>query len=215
MIKLKIKCNQIKKYANIQLKDVLKKEFRSKLKLEDRKIHTYIENDNLQMEMIIEDYSNYVKTIIRNSYINLSNEDVEEVVIDVFLTLWRNQDKLDINKSMSSYISGVTKNLIKYKYRQSKENLNIEEYEENLVEVSNMEVILSHNEKRNIITEELKKVKKEDSEIFIEYYYDDRSVKEISKIFNMSESKIKSKLFRVRKRLKTALKKRGYSSNEQ
>ena len=132
MIKLKIKCNQIKKYANIQLKDVLKKEFRSKLKLEDRKIHTYIENDNLQMEMIIEDYSNYVKTIIRNSYINLSNEDVEEVVIDVFLTLWRNQDKLDINKSMSSYISGVTKNLIKYKYRQSKENLNIEEYEENL-----------------------------------------------------------------------------------
>ncbi len=214
MIKLKIKCNQIKKYANIQLKDVLKKEFRSKLKLEDRKIHTYIENDNLQMEMIIEDYSNYVKTIIRNSYINLSNEDVEEVVIDVFLTLWRNQDKLDINKSMSSYISGVTKNLIKYKYRQSKENLNIEEYEENLVEVSNMEVILSHNEKRNIITEELKKVKKEDSEIFIEYYYDDRSVKEISKIFNMSESKIKSKLFRVRKRLKKALKKRGYSSNE-
>ena len=189
MIKLKIKCNQIKKYANIQLKDVLKKEFRSKLKLEDRKIHTYIENDNLQMEMIIEDYSNYVKTIIRNSYINLSNEDVEEVVIDVFLTLWRNQDKLDINKSMSSYI-------------------------ENLVEVSNMEVILSHNEKRNIITEELKKVKKEDSEIFIEYYYDDRSVKEISKIFNMSESKIKSKLFRVRKRLKKALKKRGYSSNE-
>lgn len=214
MIKLKIKCNQIKKYANIQLKDVLKKEFRSKLKLEDRKIHTYIENDNLQMEMIIEDYSNYVKTIIRNSYINLSNEDVEEVVIDVFLTLWRNQDKLDINKSMSSYISGVTKNLIKYKYRQSKENLNIEEYEENLVEVSNMEVILSHNEKINIITEELKKVKKEDSEIFIEYYYDDRSVKEISKIFNMSESKIKSKLFRVRKRLKKALKKRGYSSNE-
>lgn len=214
MIKLKIKSNQIKKYANIQLKDVLKKEFRSKLKLEDRKIHTYIENDNLQMEMIIEDYSNYVKTIIRNSYINLSNEDVEEVVIDVFLTLWRNQDKLDINKSMSSYISGVTKNLIKYKYRQSKENLNIEEYEENLVEVSNMEVILSHNEKRNIITEELKKVKKEDSEIFIEYYYDDRSVKEISKIFNMSESKIKSKLFRVRKRLKKALKKRGYSSNE-
>ena len=214
MIKLKIKCNQIKKYANIQLKDVLKKEFRSKLKLEDRKIHTYIENDNLQMEMIIEDYSNYVKTIIRNSYINLSNEDVEEVVIDVFLTLWRNQDKLDINKSMSSYISGVTKNLIKYKYRQSKENLNIEEYEENLVEVSNMEVILSHNEKRNIITEELKKVKKEDSEIFIEYYYDDRSVKEISKIFNMSESKIKSKLFRVRKKKKKALKKRGYSSNE-
>ena len=51
-------------------------------------------------------------------------------------------------------------------------------------------------------------------EVFVEYYYDERSIKEISKIFNMSESKIKSKLFRVRKKLNKVLKKRGYSSNE-
>lgn len=31
----------------------------------------------------------------------------------------------------------------------------------------------------------------------------------------MTESKVKSKLFRVRKRLNKILKKRGYSSNEQ
>lgn len=184
------------------------------MKVEDRKIYTYIENNKLQMEQIMENYSNYISTIIRNSYIELSSEDVEEVLLDVFLTLWKNQEKLDINKSMSAYISGITKNLIKYKYRQCKENQNIEEYEEKLIDSLNIEIMILQNERQNVIAEELEKIKQEDKEIFIEYYYDDKSIKQISKIFNMSESKIKSKLFRVRKRLNKALKKRGYSSNE-
>lgn len=184
------------------------------MKVEDRKIYTYIENNKLQMEQIMENYSNYISTIIRNSYIELSSEDIEEVLFDVFLTLWKNQEKLDINKSMSAYISGITKNLIKYKYRQCKENQNIEEYEEKLIDSLNIEIMILQNERQNVIAEELEKIKQEDKEIFVEYYYDDRSIKEISKIFNMSESKIKSKLFRVRKRLNKTLKKRGYSSNE-
>ena len=184
------------------------------MKVEDRKIYTYIENNKLQMEQIMANYSNYISTIIRNSYIELSSEDKEEILLDVFLTLWKNQEKLDINKSMSAYISGITKNLIKYKYRQCKENQNIEEYEEKLIDSSNIEIMILQNERQNVIAEELEKIKQEDKEIFIEYYYDDRSIKQISKIFNMSESKIKSKLFRVRKRLNKALKKRGYSSNE-
>ena len=46
---------------------------------------------------------------------NLSNEDTEEIILDVFLILWQNKNKLDINKNMSSYIGGVTKNLVKLK----------------------------------------------------------------------------------------------------
>lgn len=95
------------------MKDIFEKEFRSKLKVENEKIYTYIENNKLQMEKIMETYNNYISTIIRNSHINLSNEDVEEVILDVFLTLWKNQNKLDINKSMSAYISGITKNYIR------------------------------------------------------------------------------------------------------
>ncbi len=197
------------------MKDIFEKEFRSKLKVENEKIYTYIENNKLQMEKIMETYNNYISTIIRNSHINLSNEDVEEVILDVFLTLWKNQNKLDINKSMSAYISGITKNLIKYKYRQCKITPNIEEYEEKLIDNSNIEITLLQNEKQKIISEELEKIKQEDKEIFIEYYYDDKNIKEISKKFNMTESKVKSKLFRVRKRLNKILKKRGYSSNEQ
>ena len=54
------------------------------MKVEDRKIYTYIENNKLQMEKIMANYSNYISAIIRNSYIELSSEDVEEVLLDVF-----------------------------------------------------------------------------------------------------------------------------------
>ena len=170
--------------------------------------------DKLLMEEIMGDYTNYIYTIIRNFSINLSKEDIEEVMLDVFLTLWKNQYKLDVNKSMSAYISGITKNLIKYKYRQSKSIANIEDYEEQLIDFDNIELILTQNEKEKIISNELDMLKREDREIFIEYYYDGKSIKEISKIYNMSESKVKSKLFRVRKRLNKVLSKRGYGSNE-
>lgn len=185
------------------------------MKVEDNKIYHYIENGNLQIEKIIADYSNYINTIIRNSYINLSSEDTEEVVLDVFLTIWKNQEKLDISKSMSAYISGITKNLVKYKYRQYKGNQSIEEYDEKIVDTSNIEIVISQNERQNVISSELDKMKAEDREVFIEYYYDEKSIKDISKIFNMSESKVKSKLYRTRKRLGKALKKRGYGANEQ
>ena len=182
--------------------------------MKNKKISTYIAYDKLLMEEIVEDYTNYIYTIIRNFSIGLSKEDIDEVVLDVFLTLWKNQYKLDVNKSMSAYISGITKNLIKYKYRQSKVMANIEDYEEHLIDFTNIELVLAQNEKEEIISNELDVLKQEDREIFIEYYYAEKSIKEISKIYNMSESKVKSKLFRVRKRLNKILNKRGYGSNE-
>ena len=102
------------------MKGIFEKEFRSKLEIKNRKISTYIEHDKLLTEKVIKDYMNYIYTIIINAPVNLSQEDIEEIFIDVILTLWKNQNKLDINKSMSAYISGITKNLIKYKCRQKK-----------------------------------------------------------------------------------------------
>ena len=208
------KCNQIEKNGNIQVKGILKKEFRSKLEVKNRKIYNYMSNNILNMEDIMNDYTNYIYTIIRNSYVNLPDEDVEEIVLDVFLTIWNNQSKLDINKKLSSYIVGITRNLIKKKYRNYITNDNIEDYEEQLVDLTNIELIFSENEKQNVILNELEKMKNEDKEIFIQYYYEERNIKEISKIFNISESKVKSKLFRIRKKLKKVLNGRGYGTNE-
>ena len=61
-------------------------------------------------------YTGYIWRIITNST-NLSKEDIEEVISDVFLTLWNNQYKLDVGKKLSTYLFGITKNLIKKKER--------------------------------------------------------------------------------------------------
>lgn len=179
-----------------------------------RKIYSYLSNDILEIEEIMKDYTNYIYTIIRNTYIKFSNEDIEEISLDVFLTLWNNQNKLDINKDMSAYIAGITKNLIKKKLRKNIINDNIEDYEEELIDTNNVEFVFSKNEKNKLIFDELTKMKIEDREIFIEYYYGEKNIKEISKIFNISESKVKSKLFRIRKKIKKILKEMGYDSNE-
>ena len=206
-----IKCNQLEKFDNIYMKDVFDKELKSKL--ENKKIYNYIENNKLKIKQIMNEYTNYIHKIVKNHSLNLTTEDVEEITLDVFLTLWRNTSKLDINSSLPAYIRGVTKNLIKLKYREIKIADNIDDYEDTIIDFSNIEIVLSNNEKYAIVMDELNKIKKEDKNIFISYYNDEIKIKELSKIYNMSESKIKSKLFRVRKMINKKLKERGYGIN--
>ena len=54
-------------------------------------------------------------------------------------------------------------------------------------------------------------MKEEDRRIFTNYYYYSKKIKEISKELNISEIKVKSRLSRIRKKLKKELEKRGYS----
>ena len=101
--------------------------------------------------------------------------------------------------------------MIKKKYRKLKIVENIEDYDDKLVSLENLELTFAESEKNRAIFDEINKLKKEDKEIFISYYYEGKRIKEISIIFNISESKVKSKLFRIRKRLNKILKERGYS----
>ena len=169
------------------------------------KISSYVSDNKLDIENVMKDYTNYIYTIIRNNARILSNEDIEEIILDVFMALWKNQYKLDFNKSMSAYIS-----LIKYKLRQNKNvNSNIDEFENQIIDLDNVELSVIKNERETIISKELDLLNSNDKDIFIEYYYSQKSIKEISIMFNMSESKIKSKLFRIRKKLKKILKEKG------
>lgn len=172
------------------------------------KIDNYFIDDVLQVEALMNDYTNYILTIIRKFSFNLSEEDIEEIMLDVFLTIWNNQEKLIRDCNMSPYIAEITKNLIRKKYRKLKVVENIQDYDEKLVSLENIELIFSQNEKNRAVLEEVNKMKSDDKEIFIAYYYDEKRVKEISIMLNISESKVKSRLFRIRKKLKKVLKER-------
>ena len=150
--------------------------------------------------------------IIKNSGYLFSNEDIEEIASDVFLAVWKNKEKLDINKEITPYMAGVTKNLIlKKKNNIKNENENIEEFKNVLYEKNNnIHNQIEESEKITILTKELTKMKEEDKKIFTYYYYQSKSIKDISNLLKISQIKVKSRLSRVRKKLKNELEKRGY-----
>ena len=184
------------------------------MKMNNSKIHSYFNGNKLLVENIVSDFSNYIYTIVRNSNLQLLDEDIEELVSDVVFTIWKNQNKLDINKEISPYIAGITKNLIKKKYRDIKSFENIEDYDNSLIMDYDMELHIIKSECNEKILKQLDKLKKDDKTVFILYYFNEKNICDIANEMNMSESKVKSKLFRIRKKLKKYLKDRGYNSND-
>lgn len=86
------------------------------------------DNGELNIEKLVCEYKNYIMTILRKSSQNLSEEDLEEICSDVFITIWCNRSKLDLEKNFSPYIASITHNLLKKKYRNVKIFEDIEEY---------------------------------------------------------------------------------------
>ena len=89
--------------------------------------------------------------IIKNSGYLFDDEDIEEIASDVFLVIWKNKEKLDINKEIAPYIAGITKNLIlKSKNNIKNSNENIDEFENLIYEKNNdIHIKIEENEKIN------------------------------------------------------------------
>ncbi len=178
-----------------------------------KKIKEYMNKQELDIEAIMQDFTNYILKIIRSSNYNFYDEDIEEIASDVFLVVWNNKNKLDINKTLAPYIAGVTKNIILKKlYNNKITTINIEILENTLYDNNILDMQCEDIEKNNIIRNELEKMKLEDRNIFTYYYYNSKGMKEIAELLNINEIKVKSRLFRIRKKLKLELEKRGYSN---
>lgn len=173
-------------------------------------INKYIINNNLDMEKIINEYSNYIYKIIQNNTNNLSCEDIEEIVLDVFLAIWNNQNTLNKDLPLKPYLIGITKNVIKNKYRNIHFNYNIGDYEECFEVPVDINYLIEQNEKNKIIKNTLNQMNENDKKIFLLFYYNSMSILDISKLLNISKTNVKTKLFRIRKKLKKALIKGGY-----
>lgn len=168
-------------------------------------IYEYMQNNELNLDKIMCDFEPYVRTIISNMVSDkLSYEDKEEILSDTFFVLWKNQDKVETY--LEAYVAGITRNLVKEKMRKRKLTFDISEYE-NLV--SDMEVVednFCNNEKLEKYISNLKKV---DVQIITMFYYYSKSVKEIAKELNISEINVRTRLYRIRNKIRKELKAYG------
>lgn len=168
-----------------------------------KEIKYYIKNNELDLEKIINEYSSYTATIIDNMARNsLNDEDKEEIVSEVFFILWKNKNKLNINKYLSSYIAGITRNVVKEYLRKVKINFDISDYENSLYNYDKIDLLDDNVEEISKIEEKLKNMKKIDKTIFLDFYYSFKSIKDIAKEQKISEFSVKQRLYRIRNKIR-------------
>ena len=168
-------------------------------------INDYIQDNELDLDKIIEDYSSYVYTIINNMVgNNLSLEDKEEIISDTFFIIWKNKSN-NILK-LDAYIAGITRNLIKEKIRKNKITIDIDD----VLDFQSNEKVDMFISERLDIDKCLKLLNELDKKVFIGFYYQTKTAKEIARELNLTENNVSTKLSRIRKKIKKELSKGGH-----
>ena len=132
-------------------------------------------------------------------------DDINEAVQQTIILVYKNINQLKNEKSFGAWMIKILVNQCKNILKQnSKRNKKIMDLDENL------EIPDTEKEDYSFVNEALKKLKDEYKDVAILYYYDGFSVKEISKILNMPQGTIKSRLSRARKQLERLIRKEDF-----
>ncbi len=182
--------------------------------MEDEKIlELYWQREERAIAETKEKYGHYCQTI---SYNILNNyEDAKECENDTYNALW---NLIPPNRPhyFKAYLGRVVRNisLSKYDYNSAKKrnstmDLIISELEECLVGKEDVAVSYEEGQIAKHISEFLRTEEKLKRQVFVRRYYYSDSIATISRQFGISESKVKSMLFRLRNKLKCYLEKEG------
>lgn len=161
-------------------------------------------------------YGSYCKAIANN--ILSSYEDSEECENDAYRVLW---ERIPPEKPsyFKGYLGKIVRNLAltRYEYntakkRNSKFHVVLSELEECIPSNTSIEEQVQEREISKEISTFLKSIDKEKRIIFVKRYWYSDSIEDIALHMGISESKVKSILFRIRKKLKIHLEREGYSN---
>ncbi len=159
-------------------------------------------------------YENYCTTIAKNIIGN--KEDVKECINDVYMKVW-NSIPPNRPNHLKAYIAKITRNTaIDYieKHNAKKRNngeldVILSELEE-CISVSTLEDDFNEKLLVQYINNFLNDLSAINRELFVKRYWYAYSIEEITKQYKMSKSKVKSILFRLRKKLKKQLEMEGF-----
>ena len=171
-------------------------------------LNDYFINNNLDLDRIIDDFSPYIKTIIQNMSGNyLSQEDKEEILSDTFFIIWKN--RFNNILALDAYLAGITKNLVKEKFKKKDITYDLSDFENTIKYYDDIELFSEKRELLNRLKISYKSLSDLDFKIISMYYYYSKSIKQIAMELNITEANVKTKLFRIRKKLHKELNKGG------
>ena len=181
-------------------------------------IALYFARDEQAARLTAEQYGPLCHRVARD--ILGSEEDAEECVNDTWLAAW-NQIPPARPEHLCAYLVRITHNLAVSRWRANRAEkrggkdflLSLEELESCAPAVADQ--TLPDEEEGawlgRLINAFLGTLPKQVRQVFVHRYYFSRPISDIAVRFGMSESRVKSMLFRTRNKLKNYLEKEGYS----
>jgi RNA polymerase sigma factor (sigma-70 family) len=173
-----------------------------------------VQNDNFYIEKIrnkeISAYSFLVdkhKDMVFSIALKIlrSREDAEELAQDVFVKAYQSLDTFKGESKFSTWLYRIVYNAAISKTRKKKIETVVLDY--NLVDNYSTDEIkeninrLGYDEQKRIVDQILKELSPEESVMITLFYFKENSTEEISEIMGMTQSNVKVKLHRLRKKL--------------
>ena len=169
-------------------------------------INLYLQRSQESIVETKKKYGAYSRAIAKN--ILLDALDIEECENDTYLALW-NTIPPNIPKILKVFIGRIARNIAldKYSYNTAKKRnkefeVVLTELEECLAAPHTVEDEYEEGEIARAISQFLYLIDEEPRNLFIRRYWYNDSIEELARMFDMSPSKVKSMLFRVRNKLR-------------
>lgn len=166
-------------------------------------INAVLEGDINAFSVLVDRYKNLVFTLSLKMLQN--SEEAEEAAQDTFVKAYKSLCSFKGNSKFSTWIYKITYNNCLDRMKKQKRNnqvIAINEFTENEVRsLSNVVDIINEKERKQMIKTCLDLLPPEESFLLTLYYFNEKSLRQISIIMGISENHVKIKLFRSRKKL--------------
>lgn len=156
------------------------------------------------LDEAVKAYGAYVQTVLYNVLGSQgSKEDREEMLNDVFLSLWQHSGEIYPGK-MKAWLAAVARNRAKTFLRQYRGEMPMDgDYL--VIETDTPEDTVLEQEMKQRLLEAIHRMPPGEKEVFLRYYYHLQSIEEIADRMAIPTGTVKSRLFRGRQRLQKLL----------
>ena len=145
-----------------------------------------------------------------------NNQDCEECLNDTYLNVWNSIPPIRPN-CLTAFLGKITRNLalnIYYMKKREKRGagsieLALHELEECIAVENGIEKIVENSAITDVINKFLDNIQLKDRCIFVRRYYFIDSVTDIAEMYDISETNVQTRLYRMRKKLKQYLEREG------
>lgn len=171
--------------------------------MKDQKILNRLKKGDVHaLDSLIEIYTPYVSTIVWNIVRgNMSVQDAEEVVSDVFVAVWRQAKEIETD-GLKGWLAAVSRNKARNKLREYGKTI---PFEEEYLCIADKYAFECEIDERLAIKNAINHLQKKEKETLIRHYYFFQPLKEIAHDMHLNESTVKSHLRRGRIHLKKFL----------